>query len=156
MKLQDAFVAETGAYYGSWTAIGYTIGQKSATCNNTACTGETNNFTFAQAGSYDASKNTAALSGSDVKVWTANNKVKLNDCTQGSTGAENWKLEIKQASGSTAVNTSGLQQRQLTARLLRPILKVCLILNPFLIMTKRALPTESSFLIFKPVFTYQS
>ena len=102
VKLQDAFVAETGAYYGSWTAIGYTIGQKGATCNNTACTGETNNFTFAQAGTYDASKNTAALSGSDVKVWTANNKVKLNDCTQGSTGAENWKLEIKQASGSTA------------------------------------------------------
>ena len=102
MKLQDAFVAETGAYYGSWNAIGYTIGTKGATCNNTACTGTTNNFDFAQAGSYDANKQTASLGTSAQKVWTANNKVKLNDCNKGASNAENWKLEIKQASGSTA------------------------------------------------------
>ena len=102
MKLQDAFVAETGAYYGSWNAIGYTIGTKSATCNHTACTGETNNFTFAQAGSYDDNKQTATLGSSPVKIWTANNKVKLNDCTQGASGSENWTLQVQTAGTTTS------------------------------------------------------
>ena len=102
MKLQDAFIAETGAYYGSWNAIGYTIGTKSATCNNTACTGETNNFTFAQAGTYDAGKQTATLASSPEKIWTANNKVQLNDCTQGARGSENWTLQVQTAGTKTS------------------------------------------------------
>ena len=102
VKLQDAFVAETGAYYGSWNAIGYTIGTKGSTCDHSACTGTTNNFEFAQAGTYDSDKQTASLTSSPVKIWTANNKVKLNDCTQGASGSENWTLQVQTAGTTTS------------------------------------------------------
>lgn len=119
VKLQDAFTAETGAYYGSWDVIGYAIGKKGSTCDNSACSGTTNNFEFAQAGSYDADKHTAALSATATTVWTANNKVKLNDCVQGTTTA-NWVLKVSQASGSSAGEYQWTAKAESTCKGLTP------------------------------------
>lgn len=89
VKLQDAFVAETGAYYGGWAKIGYQAPGASAA---NATTGSTSNFTYDQAGTYDQTDNTAALGTSFVAVWQATNLLKLNDCAG---SAANWKLGIK-------------------------------------------------------------
>lgn len=89
MKLQDAFVAETGAYYGSFTKIGYEMPGKN---------GLTGNFQYASEGTFDATHGTAAFTASNVDVWSATNQVKLNDCAG---NAKNWKLGISQASGQT-------------------------------------------------------
>ena len=93
VKLQDAYVAETGAYYGQFATIGYEVpGTKSS--NNTV--GTTSNFKFEQQGSYDATQGTASLTASSVLVWQATNLLKLNDC--GGNNA-NWKLYIKGGTG---------------------------------------------------------
>ncbi|MCF0224829.1 MAG: hypothetical protein HUK20_11220 [Fibrobacter sp.] len=96
MKLQDAFVSETGAYYGSWNVIGYTAPGQTAKGTNASATGTTANFKYEQAGTYDADKQTAALSNSDVKVWAASNLIKLNDCP----ADENWTVSIKSGSAT--------------------------------------------------------
>lgn len=89
VKLQDAYVAETGAYYGNFTKIGYEMPGKN---------GLTSNFQYAQEGTYDATNGTAAFTSSAVDVWSATNLLKLNDCAG---NAKNWKLGISQASGTT-------------------------------------------------------
>lgn len=97
--MQDAFVSETGAYYGSWNIIGYTAPGQTQTGTATAATGSTNNFTYAQAGTYDADKETAALGNSAAKVWTATSIGKLNDCPD----KNEWSVSIQEggsASGS--------------------------------------------------------
>lgn len=99
VKLQDAFVSETGAYYGSWNIIGYTAPGQTVKGTATTATGSTNNFTYVQAGSYDETKETAALSNSAAKVWTATSIGKLNDCPD----KNEWSVSILQggsASGS--------------------------------------------------------
>ena len=106
VKLQDAFVAETGAYYGSWNKIGYIIGSGEACVAAGGCTRETSNFTFSEEKS--GYVNGTAAMGSSQATWAAQNKLKLNDCTS----AKNWQLKLEQASSSTqgeytweAVNT---------------------------------------------------
>lgn len=98
MKLQDAFVAETGAYYGSWNKIGYTAPGQSTAGTASAASGQTANFKYEQVGTYDASQQTADIpaSGSGQQVWKASNLIKLNDCP----AAENWNIMLE--AGSTA------------------------------------------------------
>lgn len=106
MKLQDAFVAETGAYYGSWQKIGYIIGSGTACVEAGGCSRETTNFTFTE--EKDGYTGGTAQLGSSQATWAAQNKLKLNECTS----AKNWQLKLEQASAATqgeytweAVNT---------------------------------------------------
>lgn len=75
MKLQDAFVVESGLYVGNWAKIGYTM-QAS------------NNFTYDESGAptYDA-KGTVAIPTEAKAGWTATSKVKLNECAISGTWA---------------------------------------------------------------------
>ena len=84
MKLQDAFVAEIGAYYGSFTKIGYEVPGK-----QTAVLGQTSNFKYDQQGTYVAE--TASLGDDAATVWQATNLLKLNDCAG---DAANWQLAV--------------------------------------------------------------
>ena len=80
MKLQDAFVSESGTYYGSWKMIGYEMN----TTNNV--------FTYTEETLSDA--NTAAITSTAAAVWKAEPKASLNNCAAG-TGY--WELKIKTA-----------------------------------------------------------
>ena len=71
VKLQDAYVAESGDYIGNWTAIGYSMPS------------ETSAFKFADPYTYD-DKNSAAVPTSKQLLWSAEAKAALNDCTKGS------------------------------------------------------------------------
>ena len=72
VKLQDAFIAENGDYYGSFAKIGYEMAS-------------TTNFTYGSS----LSDETAKLAEADA-VWQATSLSALNDCTKGST----WELNI--------------------------------------------------------------
>ena len=89
VKLQDAFVAETGAYIGDWTKIGY----------QAPGNGQTSNFTYADPKT-DYVNNTAELGTSGAITWGATNLLKLNDCAG---SAANWTLKIV-GSGSGQYN----------------------------------------------------
>ena len=91
MKLQQAFISETGTDYGNFKIIGYSApGVNSATTN----------FTYTNPGSYGTT-NTAALPNSATAVWTATPNVKLNDCASGS--GSHWDVKLMKAtSGSSA------------------------------------------------------
>ena len=93
VKLQDAYVAETGAYIGNWEKIGY---QAPGATGTTATEGSTSNFKYEQKGSY--TDKTAALGTDNIEVWNATNLLKLNDCA-GSTA--NWKLAVAGGSSGT-------------------------------------------------------
>ena len=82
VKLQDAFVSESGTNYGSWKMIGYNMN----TTNNV--------FTYGQ-GNATFTKETAALATTAKEVWNAQPKAALNDCTT----SGKWSLEIKSVSG---------------------------------------------------------
>lgn len=98
VKLQDAFIAETGTYYGSWNKIGYTAPGQTTAGNKTSATGSTTNFTYSQVGTYDdAETATVPAAGSGAQVWKAANRLKLNDCP----AAENWNIKLE-AGGSAA------------------------------------------------------
>lgn len=84
VKLQDAYVAETGAYIGDWAKIGY-----QAPGSVTGTTSQTSNFKYEQDGSYNQA--TAQLTGSAIQVWKATNLLKLNDCAG---SAANWALNV--------------------------------------------------------------
>ena len=96
VKLQNAYIAETGDQLGNWFYIGYkgpgdvtTTGSKTAaevsTSTNFVSTGEITS--------------TVTLSTSKLVGWKAANKAKLNDCNGNST---TWNWKIKVASGSAA------------------------------------------------------
>lgn len=116
VKLQDAFVSETGNAYGSWNIIGYTAPGQTTKGTNAAATGSTNNFSYAQAGSYDESKETATLSDTGVGVWVATSKGALNNCRMSST----WTIEISQPSGSTAAKYEGAYSDSTNCKALTP------------------------------------
>lgn len=98
MKLQDAFIAETGTYYGSWNKIGYTAPGQTDAGTASSATGSTTNFTYTQVGSYSADETaTVPASGAGAQVWKAANRLKLNDCPAG----ENWNIKLE-AGGSAA------------------------------------------------------
>ena len=88
VKLQDAFVSETGTNYGSWKFIGYTMN----TTNNV--------FKYEEQGLTGAA--TGALS-SGGDVWKATPLAPLNDCST----SDNWQLAISLASsGNGAAYTA--------------------------------------------------
>ena len=82
VKLQDAFISETGTTWGSWQYIGYKM--------------ETTNNVFTYTEENKPSKGTATL-GSLTAVWKAQPKANLNDCTS---GAGYWELKLKKTSVS--------------------------------------------------------
>lgn len=87
MKLQDAFVAETGATVGDWSKIGYNMPAS-------------NNFTYEE----DALKGGSALLTelSNGKIgWKTKNNAKLNDCVAGSY----WTITLAEA--TAAESTKG-------------------------------------------------
>lgn len=67
MKLQDAYISETGTTIGNFAAIGY------------AMNGETPSFKYEEGGAVTYVANTATL-GNGQKLWKATAKVALNDC----------------------------------------------------------------------------
>lgn len=102
--MQDAFVNETGDAYGSWNIIGYLAPGQTENGDNTAASGSTNNFSYAQAGTYDETKETAALSTTLASVWIATSKGNLNDCDAGST----WTVQISKTADAAAANYDGV------------------------------------------------
>ena len=85
MKLQDAFVSESGTNFGSWKFIGYNM----ATTNNV--------FTYTEEKFTAGAAATAALASSAEAVWKAQPVANLNDCTS-SVGY--WELKIKKTSAT--------------------------------------------------------
>lgn len=116
VKLQDAFVNETGNAYGSWNIIGYLAPGQKENGNNTAASGSTNNFSYAQAGSYDATKETAALTGTGTSVWVATSTGNLNDCDAGST----WTIQISKTKDAAAANYNGAYSDATNCKALTP------------------------------------
>ena len=91
VKLQDAFVSETGTTFGSWKFIGY----KMETTNNV--------FTYTEEKWTDGSASTAELPDEATGVWKATPNASLNDCA---TGTGYWELKIQ-----TAGNANGAKYK---------------------------------------------
>ena len=85
VKLQDAFVSESGTNYGSWKYIGYNM---------------TSNTVFkyfektTENGETTASTATIPATATTSNLWKAQPQASLNDCAKTST----WTINIKQAS----------------------------------------------------------
>ncbi|SHL56220.1 prepilin-type N-terminal cleavage/methylation domain-containing protein [Fibrobacter sp. UWT2] len=87
IKLQDAYVSETGLYVGTWSTIGYTMN------------GETPAFKYEDVLSVPQNKVSTDIPTTAGKAWKATAKVGLNECDKGST----WVLYL-----STGANGNGL------------------------------------------------
>ena len=89
VKLQQAFVSESGINFGNFAIIGYAApGQAGATTN----------FTYTDEGSYSGLTNTATLTSTPADAWQAQANVKLNDCDK-----KKWYVKVsKAASGNAA------------------------------------------------------
>ena len=98
MKLQDAYVAESGDYIGNWTAIGYSMPS------------ETSSFKFTDDGDYDE-KNSAEVPTSSTALWSAEAKAALNDCAKGS----KWTLFGISGSGNGLNWNTGIGETSVTA-----------------------------------------
>ena len=83
IKLQDAFISETGTTAGDWKFIGYTM----KTSNNV--------FDYNEKGTGKFNKGTAAVAGLG-EVWEAKPKASLNDCAGGSV----WNIKVDAASNN--------------------------------------------------------
>ena len=90
VKLQDAFVSETGTTWGSWKYIGYKM--------------ETTNNVFKYEEENAPSAGTAEL-GDLTAAWKAMPKANLNDCTS---AAGYWELKIQK---TTATGGNGAQYK---------------------------------------------
>jgi prepilin-type N-terminal cleavage/methylation domain-containing protein len=87
IKLQDAYVSETGVFYGSWKLIGYTMDPSS-------------NFT------YDGSvEDKTSITTAQADAWHAEAKATLNECKAGK-----WQLSIaaNSASGGSVKYEAGI------------------------------------------------
>jgi len=83
VKLQDAFVSESGVNFGSWAMIGYTM--------------NTTNKVFTYDSSTTTTSNgTGVLSTTAAPVWKATPQAALNDCTT----SNFWQLKISKATGT--------------------------------------------------------
>lgn len=80
IKLQDAYISETGINIGSWKVIGYNMANSS-------------NFTYSETMTAGA---TVALSSGQTGAWKATSIATLNDCGASSV----WQLDVSQ-NGST-------------------------------------------------------
>ena len=89
VKLQDAFISETGTTYGSWKFIGYTMNDNSV-------------FDYSEEHFTAGAADTDVL-GTATEVWKAQPKANLNDCTSAD---GYWELKIKQ---STVAGDNGAQ-----------------------------------------------
>ena len=84
VKLQDAYISETGIYIGNWKAIGYNMDQSS-------------NFKYEEASANQSwSGNSTTLSGGATDAWKATSFAALNDCAAGAA----WSIAVSQ-NGST-------------------------------------------------------
>jgi prepilin-type N-terminal cleavage/methylation domain-containing protein len=79
VKLQDAYVSETGLYVGNWKAIGYTMNQSTAS------------FAYSDETGIAEATLSGAIPTEAHKAWQAKTNVGLNDCTANST----WTLWLK-------------------------------------------------------------
>ena len=87
VKLQDAYVSETGLYIGNWKAVGYTMNASTAA------------FDYAdKTGIADADLSTDIPTDASA-AWEAKTKVGLNDCTTNST----WTLWLKKDGSSNGL-----------------------------------------------------
>ena len=93
VKLQDAYVAETGAYFGSWDKVGYT-GPGAKQTNGTYTTTQ---FIYSDPNTDNYANGSASLTTTAAKVWRAHNVAKLNDCGIG----DNWNLSVAKATSGT-------------------------------------------------------
>ena len=91
VKLQQAFVSETGTDYGNFAIIGYAAPGQA---------GKTTNFTYTDEGSYSGTTNTAALTSAVKNAWQAAANVKLNDCAIG----KKWYVKVSKASSGNAAD----------------------------------------------------
>ena len=85
IKLQDAYVSETGQYVGKWSTIGYTMSTS------------TPSFAYSDELQITGTAVSTTIPTSAGKAWKAKAQVGLNDCDKGST----WVLYLKaDASGN--------------------------------------------------------
>ena len=82
IKLQDAYISETGINIGDWKAIGYNMANSS-------------NFTYEDKVTSYANHSVALATGT-TNSWTATNLAALNDCPASSV----WGISVSQ-NGST-------------------------------------------------------
>lgn len=95
MKLQNAYIAETGDQLGNWFYIGYKGpgDVKTAGSKTVAEVSQSTNFV------YTGAIESSVTLGTGVIGWKAANKAKLNDCA-GDGATYNWQISI--AKGSAA------------------------------------------------------
>ena len=102
IKLQDAYVSETGDKVGNWSAIGYSMQQ-------------TTTFAYNEGTGVTYTNNSSDIPSSDASMWVAKSNVALNDCVKDSEwtlfGKRNnkgngmdWKAGIGSGAAATADN----------------------------------------------------
>ena len=80
VKLQDAYVSETGIYIGNWKAIGYKMDPSS-------------NFNYDEASANKSwTNNSASPSTGAADAWTATSYATLNDCP----ASAKWAIKVEQ------------------------------------------------------------
>ena len=95
VKLQNAYIAETGDQLGNWFLIGYK-GPGDVTTTGSKTTAEVSASTnFVYTGEFEGS---VALATGGIG-WKAANKAKLNDCAGDGT-AYNWTITVGQGSAA--------------------------------------------------------
>ena len=87
VKLQDAYISETGDKVGSWKAIGYTMSK------------ETPAFKYDNDTDISFTKESATIPDDASKMWVATARVGLNDCSSGSS----WVLWAKRAGDGNGI-----------------------------------------------------
>ena len=96
MKLQNAYIAETGDQLGNWFLIGYK-GPGDVTTKGSKTTAETSESTnFIYTGAFEGS---VALKTGGVG-WKAANKAKLNDCDAATADEPNWSITVGEGSAA--------------------------------------------------------
>ena len=77
VKLQDAYVSESGTNVGNWTKIGYTMAASAS-------------FTYGEGGLTTGTTNLEGLNA--TSGWVATSVAKLNDCPSNAT----WTINVKE------------------------------------------------------------
>ncbi|WP_407451301.1 type IV pilin protein [Fibrobacter sp.] len=113
IKLQDAYISESGQNIGSWKAIGYTMNTSTPT------------FTYSDPKT-DYANESAAIPTEAAVTWRAAAKVGLNDCTSGST----WNLLLKKAGDANGVNWGASIKKGSTSTSTTDMDADCSILTP--------------------------
>ena len=96
VKLQDAFFAERNAA-GDFTLIGYSVPTSA-------------NFDYG--GAITAGQ---TVTSATEMAWHANNKVKLNECTPGSSTAPNWTIKVTPGAPTSAASAGITYKANVTA-----------------------------------------